>query len=116
MTYISQNLGAGEYKRAKDGSVFGIGACVGVAELIGVVLYLAAPAMISLFSSDPGVIAAGAAQARIDALFYCLLAFSHAVASVCRGAGKALVPMVIMLACWCVIRIIYITVIMPVQL
>ena len=112
MTYISQNLGAGEYKRAKDGSVFGIGACVGVAELIGVVLYLAAPAMISLFSSDPGVIAAGAAQARIDALFYCLLAFSHAVASVCRGAGKALVPMVIMLACWCVIRIIYITVIM----
>ena len=47
-----------------------------------------------------------------SALFYCLLAFSHAIASVCRGAGKAFVPMSIMLGVWCVFRILYITVMM----
>jgi Na+-driven multidrug efflux pump len=30
------------------------------------------------------------------------------VAAVCRGAGKAFVPMFIMLAIWCVLRIAYI--------
>ena len=41
-----------------------------------------------------------------------LLAFSHCIAGICRGAGKASVPMFIMLACWCLIRILYITVAM----
>ena len=47
---------------------------------------------------------------RTICLFYCLLAFSHCIASVMRGAGKATVPMFTMLACWCVFRVTYITV------
>ena len=62
-----------------------------------------------MFTDNPEVIAGGVWQARIEALFYFLLAFSHAVAAVCRGAGKAFVPMAIMLAVWCVLRISYIT-------
>jgi Na+-driven multidrug efflux pump len=42
--------------------------------------------------------------------FYFLLAFSHCIASVLRGAGKANVPMFTMLACWCMFRVTYITV------
>ena len=34
------------------------------------------------------------------------------MASVCRGSGKAFVPMAVMLAIWCVFRIAYITIIM----
>lgn len=52
------------------------------------------------------------APARTAALFYCLLAFSHSVAAICRGAGKAFVPMCVMLSVWCVIRIAYIITIM----
>ena len=51
-------------------------------------------------------------RARTVALFYCLLAFSHSIAAVCRGAGKAFVPMCIMLSVWCVLRITYIAAIM----
>ena len=58
------------------------------------------------------VIALGTRQMRTTALFFCLLAYSHAVASICRGAGKAFVPMVIMLLFWCVVRITYITIVM----
>jgi Na+-driven multidrug efflux pump len=83
-----------------------------LAELIGVGCYVFSPTLIGLFDSTPGVIALGVRQAHTAALFYCLLAFSHAVAAVCRGAGKAFVPMVIMLSVWCVIRICYIALVM----
>ena len=45
-----------------------------------------------------------------EALFYCLLALSHCMAGIFRGAGKTTIPMFVMLACWCLIRITYITV------
>lgn len=111
-TFVGQNLGAGEHERAKRGSRFGIATAVLLAELIGLIIWLFAPTFIGLFSDDPAVIEFGTNQARIEALFYCLLAFSHAVAAVCRGAGKAFVPMSIMLAVWCVLRIVYIELMM----
>ena len=111
-TYVSQNLGAGEYDRAKKGARFGIITSLLLAELIGVLMYLFAPQLTAIFTETPEVIALGVEQARTISLFYCLLAFSHAVASVCRGAGKAFVPMTIMLVFWCVVRITYITTVM----
>ena len=111
-TFVSQNLGAGEYDRAKKGSRFGIITSLLLAELIGVLMYLFAPQLTAIFTETPEVIALGVEQARTISLFYCLLAFSHAVASVCRGAGKAFVPMTIMLVFWCVVRITYITTVM----
>lgn len=113
-TYTSQNLGARKYGRARKGSRFGILASVLLAEMIGVVIYFTAPLLMRFFSETPEVIAIGTQQARIEALFYCLLAFSHAVAAVCRGAGKAFVPMFIMLAIWCAVRIAYITIAMQI--
>ena len=111
-TFTGQNLGAGLYDRAKKGSRFGIISAVVLAEAIGLVIWLAAPFLIGLFSDDPAVIELGTKQARIESLFFCLLAFSHAVAAVCRGAGKVFVPMSVMLAIWCVLRITYITITM----
>lgn len=107
-TFISQNLGAREYDRAKKGARFGILCGVLMAGLVGVGEYFFAPQLISLFDSSPEVVELGVQQAKIVSIFYFLLAYSHSIASVCRGAGKAVVPMVIMLVVWCVIRIIYI--------
>ncbi len=107
-TFISQNLGAKEYERAKKGAKFGIIVSVIMAEIVGVVCYIFAPQMIGLFDKNPGVIEFGVLQAHTVTLFYFLLAYSHAVAAVCRGAGKVFVPMTVMLSVWCVIRIIYI--------
>lgn len=109
-TFISQNLGAARYDRVKQGARFGILMGISLAELVGVILRTAMPALIALFNSDPEVIAYGTHQARIITLFYFLLAFSHCAAGIMRGAGKAMVPMLVMLVCWCVIRVSYITV------
>ena len=107
-TFVGQNLGAGKTERAKKGSRFGITTAVIMSELVGIVFFIPAPLLVGLFSDDPDVIAAGVRQARIESLFYCLLAFSHAVAAVCRGAGKAFVPMAVMFSVWCILRVIYI--------
>ncbi len=111
-TFISQNLGARQYDRAKKGARFSILSAVLMAEAIGVCYYLFAPQLIGLFDQTSGVISFGVQQARTVALFYFLLAFSHSIAAVCRGAGRAFVPMCIMLSVWCVIRIAYIAAIM----
>ena len=110
-TFISQNLGAKQYDRAKKGARFGIISSVLLAEIIGVIIYFSAPLLIGMFDDNPEVIALGVQQARTASLFYCLLAFSHAVAAVCRGAGKAFVPMFVMLSIWCALRITYISIV-----
>ena len=107
-TFISQNLGAGLHDRVKQGARFGTVAAVLMAELVGVLCYIFAPQLIGLFDSNAEVIRLGTMQARTVSLFFFLLAYSHSIAAVCRGAGKAFVPMFIMLGVWCVLRICYI--------
>lgn len=107
-TFISQNLGAGLHDRVKQGARFGTVAAVLMAELVGVLCYIFAPELIGLFDSNAEVIRLGTMQARTVSLFFFLLAYSHSIAAVCRGAGKAFVPMFIMLGVWCVLRICYI--------
>lgn len=109
-TFVGQNLGAKRYDRVKKGVRFGIICSVLMAELIGVTIFFFGNYFVGLFDPAPEVVAYGAKQAKIEALAYCMLAFSHCIAGIMRGAGKSTVPMFTMLASWCVLRIAYITV------
>ena len=109
-TFVGQNLGAKNYDRVKKGVGFGILCSCIMAELIGMTSYILAPKLIAIFATTDVVIGYGTMHMRTICLFYCLLAFSHCVAAIMRGAGKASVPMVTMLMCWCVIRVTYITI------
>ena len=109
-TFVGQNLGAKKYDRVKKGSAFSLICSVLTAEAIGVFFFFALPRLISFFNGSPEVIAYGTRHGRITALFFFLLAFSHGAAGILRGAGRSATPMVTMVVCWCVIRVIYITV------
>ena len=109
-TFVGQNLGAKQYDRVKKGVRFGVLCSVTLAELVGVAIFFFGDDLVALFGNDPDMVAYGARQARVEALAYFLLAFSHCIAGIMRGAGKATVPMFTMLISWCAIRIIYITV------
>ena len=109
-TFTSQNLGAKKYDRVKKGAAFGLASGVILAEIIGILFITFAPRLIGLFDRSPEVVAFGVKQARTEALFYCLLSFSHCMAGIIRGSGKTTVPMLVMLICWCVIRVTYITI------
>lgn len=109
-TFVGQNLGAKNYDRVKKGVRFGILCSVTMAELVGIVFWFFAPVFIGLFSDSPEVIEFGVKQAKVESLFYCMLALAHCIAGIMRGAGKATVPMFTMLGFWCVLRVTYITV------
>ncbi len=110
-TFVSQNLGANEVKRVKKGAVIGSVIGVSCAEFIGVIVFAFAPILLRMFSSEADVLMIGTTQARTESIFYCLLALSHCLASIYRGAGKTTIPMIVMLSSWCLLRITYITII-----
>ena len=109
-TFTGQNLGAKQHDRVKKGVVFGIVCSMTMAEIVGILSYLFAPQLIGFFAESQEAIDFGTRHMRTICLFYALLAFSHCIAGIMRGAGKAMVPMFTMLACWCVIRVSYITI------
>lgn len=110
-TFIGQNLGAKQYDRTKKGAAFGIFCSITLAEVIGILVYFFMPRLILLFNAEADVVNYGILQAHTESLFYFLLAFSHTVAGIMRGAGKSTVPMFVMLGCWCIFRITYVTII-----
>ena len=112
-TFVGQNLGAQQYSRVKKGVVLGTVCGLMMAEAYGVFAYSFAPNLIRIFNDAPAVIEFGTAHMRTVCLFYFLMAFSHCMAAVFRGAGKAFVPMYTMLFFWCIVRIIYISLALP---
>lgn len=109
-TFTGQNLGAKQHDRVEKGAIFGILCSVIMAEIIGILSYAFAPELIGFFTKKQSAILYGTQHMRTICLFYCLLALSHCIAGILRGAGKATVPMFTMLACWCLFRVTYIRV------
>ena len=104
-TFVSQNMGAHRYERVRQGIRFGLTCTIVTIELIGAVLFILSPRVVALFNRNPDVIRFGMGRTRVCALFYCLVGFSHVASAVMRGLGKPMTPMVIMLTCWCAVRI-----------
>ncbi len=109
-TFVGQNLGAHKHDRVKKGVGFAILCSCVMAGVFGAIAYIFAPQLIGFFSETQEAIRFGTQHMRTICLFFFLLAFSHCMAGIMRGAGKATVPMFTMLASWCVLRVSYITV------
>lgn len=109
-TFVSQNIGAKKYDRVKKGAIFGVVSGMVISEVVGVLIYIFAPFLLSLFDKDPTVISFGVEMARNIVFAYFLVAFSHCMAGVLRGAGHAHVPMIVMVFFWCIVRVIWISV------
>lgn len=109
-TFVGQNLGARKYDRVKKGVAFGTISSVLMAQIVGILFYIFAPALVGFFNDSPEVVDFGTRHMRTICLFFSLLALSHCIASVLRGAGRSMVPMFVMLASWCALRVTYITI------
>ena len=108
-TFVSQNRGAKEYERARKGARFGLVCSVSLAEIIGILIILFATPLMRLFVDDPQVIEYGVQRAHYATILFFMLAYSHGVSAVLRGVGKSIVPMVVMLVCWCLVRVTLLT-------
>ncbi len=104
-TLVGQSVGA---KRAKLAQRFGyVSAGLGmvVMMVMGVVMYVLAPQMMGLLSSDSAVIAAGTEILRIEAWAEPLFAAGIIVTSIFRGAGETKLPTILNLVAMWGIRI-----------
>ena len=109
-TFVGQNLGAKRYDRVKQGVRTGVMTAMITAQIIGVINFILSPHLIALFDKSPEVIHFGMIHERTMTAFYFLLAYSHTMAAVFRGAGKSTVAMLGMAVCWCVVRVPYVTI------
>lgn len=106
-TFVGQNLGAGDRKRAHRGTYTGFGLAFGITAAILVPLMVLAPQLIRLFNRDAEVIRYGTLFIRVMSPFYLLCVVNQIFAGSLRGAGVTKVPVVIMLGSFVVFRQIY---------
>lgn len=104
-TFVSQNVGAQKQDRVREGAKFGLVCTAGLLLTFGAAAYFLAPGLISLFNADPAIVRYGAGRTTVCAFFYCLCGFSHTASAVMRGLGKPMMPMLVMLICWCAVRV-----------
>ncbi len=113
-TFIGQNMGANERERVRQGAKIGLLMCSVTALVISGILLLFAPTFLNIFSQEADVIYYGTYMLRCLAPAYICLAISHALSGILRGAGKTMVPMVVMILSWCVLRMVWIMTMKPI--
>ena len=107
-TFISQNVGAGRYDR--------VSRIVRTCLLCTVVLGVSQSALavefshqlVSIYNSEPAVIAAGVQRLRMVASLYVIFGAADVLVGAIRGYGIPIVPVIINLLGTCVFRLIWI--------
>lgn len=112
-TFTGQNMGAKKYDRVNQGAKTGILMSVITIVCISALLLMLGPNVLAIFSSDPTVINYGLYMMHVLAPGYIFLAISHAFNGIIRGAGITTVPMIVMVTCWCGLRMAWILTSVP---
>ena len=106
-TFVGQNLGAGELKRAKAGPRYGLIMGFTVMIIILVPMMIFAPQLTALFNDDKEVIEFGTLFVRLCSPFYVAFVINQVYSGALRGAGDAKNTMFIMIFSFVVFRQIY---------
>lgn len=112
-TFTGQNIGARKPKRIKQGVIQGILICLIYTLAVSVFLYLQADNILGIFSSDAEVIGYGHSTMSILLPFYSVISVHQVLMGSLRGAGKAMSTMVISVGNMCILRMIYINLLIP---
>ena len=103
-TFVSQNIGAGEERRADRGTVISLLLTFGITGTVIALLIAFAPAAVGLFSPDKEVIRWGVLFIRTNCAFLLFNCANHVLAGALRGRGDSRGPMIIMLSCFVAVR------------
>ena len=112
-TFVGQNFGAGKYDRMRRGVKQWLLTDIGVTVCISVLLLSLAPWMLHMFSSDAEVIALARKMMWYFAPFYVVWVFIDILSNALRGAGDSFWPMVISLMGVCLLRVLWIVLVVP---
>jgi len=103
--FLSQNIAAGEYKRAKKAMSFLFVTAVLFIEIAGILTFLFAPSIIRMYCPHIDVVHFGSDRLRVVSLFYFLVGFCHVSSAIMRATGRERQSMLVMVFCWFLARI-----------
>ena len=108
MTFASQNYGAGKPDRVRKT----LWCCLGTVTVIGLVMglsfYALGTPLMSLYNSDPRVIANGLIRMSIILPTYFICGLMDVMVGQLRGIGYSVMPMIVSLTGACLLRIVWI--------
>lgn len=106
-TFVSQNIGAGQEKRARQGAVITVSLTLAVTSVIVAGIYAFAAPAVGLFTKDAAVIEFGVLFIHANVFFMLFNCVNHVLAGALRGMGDSKAPMVIMLMSFVALRQLY---------
>ena len=108
LTFTSQNIGAGKYKRVSRILLVCLVMVIGFGVVIGNITYLLGTPLLSIYSDDPEVIAAGLIKLRIFCRPYFICGIMDCLVGSLRGMGYSIFPMITSLLGSCAFRLLWI--------
>lgn len=106
-TFVAQNLGSGQDKRAQKGLGTALLLSVASTAILVIPVMLFSPFLVAFFNAKPEVVEFGTVLLRIISPFYLLCTFNQVLAGALRGAGNSRAVMFIMLPSFVIFRQIY---------
>lgn len=113
-TFTGQNIGAKNYDRVRKGAKTCLVIALAVTLTLSGGLYLFGEKLLRVFSSDQQVLSYAVQMMHFLVPGYVCLATAHTYCGVVRGAGISMVPMLALVGNMCVLRVIWISLAMPV--
>ena len=108
INFSGQCYGAGKYKRIDKVALISSGICVAFVTVCSTVITLIPGFFISLFNTDPAVIASGSEKLIIMAWSYVIYGVSEAIMGCLRGMRQTAIPSGINIFCVCLVRVFWI--------
>ena len=108
LTFTSQNLGAGQYRRLRGITIWCLVLGILLSEALGFIAYGLGHPLLSFYNKDSEVIAMGMIRMMIVGTTYGLDAIMDIMADIIRGLGSSVMPMVVTLIGACGFRVVWI--------
>ena len=113
MPYVSQNVGAGNIKRAKSAILKGMFITIGMGAFFGALSAIFSTQLSSIMSSNPKVIEFSRQKMIIVSSTYFISGINEIMGAALKGMGRPIVPMVCTMIFMCVIRFPWVYLIFP---
>lgn len=104
-TLVGQSLGAARKRLARSFAKVTILSGVSIMTFLAVIMFIFAPQIMSILSSDPDVVSMGAQVLRIEAFAETMYAASIVAYGACIGAGDTIIPSILNFAGMWIVRI-----------
>lgn len=114
-TFVGQNYGALKYQRIKKSVWVCTGMQIAVSVILSSIMVIFRVPLLSIFTTDQGVLEIGFMMIMILAPFYAVFTPVEILSGALRGIGNVMIPTIITICGVCLLRIIWVMTAVPVR-